>query len=261
MYQKLIIGVLLIAVVFIIYYGERNFGKYEASSSAIKETQETQEATEVTEETREPVTFSEKLEAGEAVTVVFLGDSVTEQNKTTNSQPNHVGKMQEWFDENYPDQVQVINAGVSGNSITQMKDRLSTDVLAFNPDLVIVSAGLNDAVGTSKIPVEEFKESYAFLVNELQKSGETEVIVRTPNLTLNPSLNNQMVPYLEATKTLAQEENVKLFDFYETMASDMAEKNIKHIELMQDIIHPDEDGQEYIFQTLKAYMEKEVMEK
>ncbi|MGK7376379.1 SGNH/GDSL hydrolase family protein [Planococcus sp. 1R117A] len=258
MYQKLIIGVLLIAVVFIIYYGERNFGKYEASSSAITETQE---ATETTEATTKPVTFGEKLEAREQVTVVFLGDSVTEQNAATNGQPNHVGKMQEWFDGNYPNQVQVINAGVSGNSITQMKDRLASDVLTFNPDLVVISSGINDAVGTSNVSVEKFKEDYALLVNEIKETGNAEVILRTPNLTRTPSLNNRMVPYLEATRTLAQEENLKLFDFYEVMASDMASGNITHAKLMKDLIHPDEDGHEYIFQTLKTYVEQEVLNK
>lgn len=43
----------------------------------------------------------------------------------------------------------IVNAGVSGNNTTQMLARISADVIAYTPDIVIVFGGVNDITGVS----------------------------------------------------------------------------------------------------------------
>lgn len=247
-----------IALSLVIMIGVLGYGYWDFYIKA-KEFKAPAEVAEEVEEV-EVSGFYEKLEAGQEATVVFLGDSTTEQNETTDGELNHVGLMREWFEEKYPDQVKVVNAGISGNTISQMQGRLSTDVLNANPDMVVISSGLNDALGTLAISPDEFEESYTSILETLKEDGVEEIVVRTPNLTLNPSFNEKMAEYLDMTETISEDHGTMFFDFYEQMASDIKADVISHEELMKDSIHPNAEGQEYIFENFKEFFENEVLE-
>ncbi|MBN8526974.1 MAG: hypothetical protein J0M02_16695, partial [Planctomycetes bacterium] len=45
----------------------------------------------------------------------------------------------------------VINAGIGGNTTTEMLARLQRDVLAHRPDLVVLMAGTNDCCNSAKL--------------------------------------------------------------------------------------------------------------
>lgn len=45
----------------------------------------------------------------------------------------------------------VINAGIGGNTTTEMQERLQRDVLVHQPDLVILMAGTNDCCNSKKL--------------------------------------------------------------------------------------------------------------
>lgn len=255
------IYLLSIALIFIIVIGEKNFEKIEITeqTALLPETEELPvEAAEETEP--EPVTFSEKLAAGDPVTMVFLGDYVTSADSLPDGNPNHVTLLDNWFDGKYPDQVEIINAGMNANTISHMKDRVESDVLSHSPDLVVISAGLNDALGGWKIPVEEYAKNYGFIVEEIMESGESEVLIRTPNPTLSVNENIQLLPYMAASRRLADSDRVHFFDFYEVMADEVHDKKIPQKEWMQNVFHPNTKGQAYLFDKFKVYLTMELLE-
>src|SRR5690606_23935751 len=97
-----------------------------------------------------------KLNNGERVKIVFLGDSTTEQNYQTNGKPVHVGIIQKKVEDIYGKNVEIVNAGHSGDSIEEMLKRTETSVTKHKPDVVIINSGINDVrVGMSN---EEFKK-------------------------------------------------------------------------------------------------------
>lgn len=251
MKSKISIGLLILLLVVVMIMGERKFNQPLSKSTTITTT------THI-EEKQEPETFSEKLLNGNPVTVVFLGDSTTEQNETTEGSLNHVGLFNEWFSKTYPGLVKVANAGVSGNTIVQMKDRLNKDVISHNPDLVIVCSGVNDSGGTLKVGVDEFEKNYSLLIKEILDSG-AEIILRTPNLTLDPLFNQKMEPYIAVIKKLAVEYKIDLFDFYALEKKGINNKNIVQSKLMYNTIHPNAKGQQYIFDNFKSYLESEII--
>src|ERR1700722_8073416 len=85
------------------------------------------------------------LEDGEPVRIVCFGDSVT-------GVYYHTGGRRAWCDllglaleRIYLNaKIEMINAGVSGNTSAEGLQRMEADVLSHNPQLVVVMFGLND---------------------------------------------------------------------------------------------------------------------
>lgn len=80
--------------------------------------------------------------------------------------------------------VQPVNVGIAGDTTAQMKLRFERDVLALNPDVVVLEAGINDikAIGvvpqwTSKI-IDGTRSRLRYFVTELKKR-DIQVVVTT----------------------------------------------------------------------------------
>ena len=261
MMLKIMIYILSISLVFIVIIGEKNFGTIEISEkTALLPETESIQAEAADKSAPEPISFSEKLAAGDPVTIAFLGDYVTSPDSLPDGNPNHVALLTDWFDSKYPYQVTVINAGMNANTISHMKGRVASDVLSHVPDLVVISAGLNDALGGWQIPVEEYAKNYELVVDEIIASGETEVLIRTPNPTTSVNENIKMLSYMQASRKLAEKDGVHFFDFYQVMADDIHAKRISQSSLMQNSLYPNTEGQAYLFDNFKVFLTRELME-
>lgn len=199
-----------------------------------------------------------KLKSGEPATIVFLGDSTTEQNATTNGLPNHVGLLTTWLESLYPGLVTVVNSGISGHNITMMLERLHKDVISKNPDLVIACSGINDQGGTYNIPLDEFRKNYNVLVQEIISQSDTDIILRTPNVVMSAATSDAINVYNDVTRAIAKRYNLGLFDLYKVMKDDIAKGVINLTTtgpFLKDSVHPNENGHAYIFEHFKVYFQ------
>ena len=145
----------------------------------------------------------ESLVENKPVTIAFLGDSVTQgcfECYTTG--PNSLQtvfdyksafstRVREIFNLLYPSvQVTIINSGISGDSAPVGLERLERDILAYNPDLVVVSYGLNDSVA-GKEKVEDYMSSLKKIFSKI-KERNIEVIFLTQNY-----MNTKTSPHLK----------------------------------------------------------------
>ena len=100
------------------------------------------------------------LTANKPITIAFLGDSVTQGcfecyltgpnslETVFDYKSAYSTRIREMFNILYPNvQVNIINSGISGDSAPVGLQRLERDILSYNPDLVVVSYGLNDSAG------------------------------------------------------------------------------------------------------------------
>ncbi len=113
--------------------------------------------------------------------------------------------------------VNVINAGIGGTNAKESLKRMDKQVLAHNPDLVIVCFGLNDVVN----PFEDYMEGLEGIFDKCKKSG-SDVIFMTPNM-LNTTVIEGIPHYNYAIKT-AQIQNEGRMDMYMEKAIELAEK-------------------------------------
>lgn len=111
-----------------------------------------------------------------SVTIAFLGDSVTqgcfECYKTGETslqtvfdyKSGYAYRFREILNMLYPNaQINIINAGISGDTANGGAARFDRDIARFSPDLVVVSYGLNDCVCGG----EAGKEPYAAALLEI----------------------------------------------------------------------------------------------
>ncbi|MBQ7373743.1 MAG: GDSL family lipase [Clostridia bacterium] len=115
--------------------------------------------------------------------------------------------------------VNVINAGIGGITATQSLDRLDSQVLAHNPDLVIVCFGLNDVNGE----LADYLNSLKTIFTKIQESG-AELIFMTPNM-MNTRVDEDTALHLvEYATHIAQVQNGGKMDLFMESAVKVAEE-------------------------------------
>ncbi|WP_339923737.1 SGNH/GDSL hydrolase family protein [uncultured Cyclobacterium sp.] len=156
----------------------------------------------------------------------------------------------------------VINSGIPGSHTGSIKDhdlfkikhgmdRFETDVLAHNPDLVIIGFGTNDAHiddagpdGKSRIPLRRYKRNLTFMIKELKAQG-ADVILIAPNGLRGkyPEYQNvRLKQYVEVVKKLAKRYHIGLIDNFKLFSDYYDSKENRAEEILLDGVHPNDKG-------------------
>ncbi len=102
-------------------------------------------------------------------------------------------RIETWYPDPYSDKYTFINAGVTGETTTEMQRRFERDVVRLNPDYVLIQAGMNDMtlsvtknVKDSAQYVDTMHENLHYFISTLE-SQDIDVIVTSiiPNKHLN----------------------------------------------------------------------------
>lgn len=172
--------------------------------------------------------------------------------------------------------IEVVNAGVGGNTTAMALKRFDADVLQKHPDTVVLMFGINDsAVDVWKKPpatqprvaLDAYKTNLASMVKSLKERG-TRVVLMTPNplkwtdtlrkLYAQPpylpddpdGMNVLLRDYAQAVRDLAKQESVGLVDVYSVFKAYEATPAAKYRPLSRDGMHPDSEGQQLIATAL-----------
>ena len=171
--------------------------------------------------------------AGES-RVVFMGNSITE------SWPKH---SPEFFSSG-----QYIARGVSGQTSPQMLLRFKTDVIALQPDVVVILAGTNDiAQNTGFTPNEIILENIEAMA-ELASYHGIQVLLASvlpaSDFPWKPGLHpadkikvlNQMI------KGYAEEEGFGYVDYYSALVDEYGGLKVPDYTSATDLVHPNKAG-------------------
>ena len=199
--------------------------------------------------------------------IVFLGDSITyghKNRKTTFDPTGYVTQVGNSIKAAHPDwDVKVINAGVSGNKVTDLQKRLQTSVLDKKPTIVFIYVGINDVwhwtmgkiikaggKGTTK---EEFEAGLKDVIGRTKATG-AQVVLATPSTIgektdgSNPQ-DKMLDEYSNISRKVAADEKVPLVDmrkaFLNYLKSHNPENKGKGI-LTVDGVHPQLEGDKLI---------------
>lgn len=201
------------------------------------------------------------------INIVAFGDSVThgavadgEYNYET-VYWNRLRKMILEVSDYVP--VNVIDAGIAGINAYMSLERIESQVLCHNPDLVIVCFGLNDVNGT----LEEYLSSLEVIFDKCLNFG-TDVIFLTPNMlntyvaddtkeelkdyaekTAEMQNSGRFDRYLESAVELAKSKNVKVCDCYSEWKK-LSETEDTTMLLANRINHPTKEMHELFAQSL-----------
>ncbi|MBQ7036579.1 MAG: SGNH/GDSL hydrolase family protein [Clostridia bacterium] len=198
-------------------------------------------------------------------TIVCLGDSVTQgcfelesgTNPVFDPMSGYVEKMRAILLRHFPaSSPAIINAGRSGGRADGGLERLERDVLSFQPDLVTVCFGLNDATrGKDYLPT--YSGALKEIFDRVQGYG-AELIFMTPNLRgTNPDMTGMdettkkaisniaeserrgdLELFLEEAKKLCRERNIPVCDCHKKW-KEMRDAGVDvHTLLSNQINHP-----------------------
>ena len=115
--------------------------------------------------------------------------------------------------------VNVINAGIGGITANASLERMDKQVLAHNPDLIIVCFGLNDVNGE----LDVYLDALRTIFEKGLKSG-ADVIFMTPNMLNTYVAEDTEEKYMEYAAKTAEMQNGGKMDLYIESAVNLAEE-------------------------------------
>ncbi|WP_297376998.1 GDSL-type esterase/lipase family protein [Spirosoma sp.] len=199
------------------------------------------------------------MSAAKPTRVVFFGDSITQAGVNPGGYIDRLRKM-------IPaDQFELIGAGIGGNKIYDLFLRMDEDVLAKQPDVVVVWVGVNDvwhkaSYGTGTDP-DKFMKFYEAVVKKL-KAANARVILCTPaTIGEKTDFSNQqdgdLNQYSQLIRDLAKRQNLPLVDLRKAFLDYNLKNNPENKEkgvLTTDRVHLNEAGNQLVAEQMKAVL-------
>ena len=171
-----------------------------------------------------------------AVTYVAIGDSVTQgcmQEGVVEYERIYHQVLRRGVERRYPGTVfNVINSGVNGDTAQQSRSRWNRDVLLYQPDLVTICFGHNDAHGRQD-GLAPFTQAVADLIECIRTETEADIVLMTPCMMMKrdnarvAEVHKPLVPafvqlaedgilplYANAVRRLADDRDIPLLDVY-----------------------------------------------
>ncbi len=181
------------------------------------------------------------FESGRYRTVVAFGDSIVAGYQQPEGWPEILGRD---LAGRYSD-VSVLNAGISGNTAGDGIARLRRDVLAHQPDLVLIAFGLNDM--KNGVSLSRFEKDLSEIVGEIVVSGARPVLLTTTRLQRGASMLARVnpAPFNKSIRTLAVEKDIPLIDVNDEF------KGLNTPEYLIDAAHPNAEGYRVIADIIR----------
>ena len=191
--------------------------------------------------------------------LVMIGDSITDSGRSYDAQPagwgsygdGHVSLINACLTGLAPaKQIMVINKGVNGNTILDLRKRWQKDVIDLRPDWVSIMIGINDvwrhydAVLQQIEQVDEtvFEKTYDELIEET-KPKVKGIIIMSPFM-IEPKMTDDMRKMTDAYAAIAEKtakkHNLIYIDVQRKMDTFM--ESLSSYILSSDRVHPNLQG-------------------
>ena len=187
--------------------------------------------------------------------VIFFGDSITAAGIKPGGYIKRIDSMinQQGLGAGY----ELVGAGVSGNKIYDLYLRLEDDVLAKQPDIVVIYIGVNDvwhkrSFGTGT-DTDRFEKFYTAIIKKLEERN-IKVIVCTAAVIgektdFTNELDGDLNKYCAHTRTIAAKANLPLVDLRKIFLDYNLKNNPENKEsgiLTTDRVHLNEKGNQLV---------------
>jgi lysophospholipase L1-like esterase len=150
------------------------------------------------------------LRNGYEVTIVCFGDSITAGYGVRKGYPYF---WKEMLQKKYPDaMIELINSGVSGDTTIDGLARLDLAVLFYQPDLVTINFGINDAV--MGLGISEFKANLKKIIQGILEGAGSDVLLLSSQPLETPNYDELVLKYYKTIANVADEMKIGFVDVY-----------------------------------------------
>jgi len=191
-----------------------------------------------------------KIELKPNLSIVFIGDSITDAGRLEVAyRPfgyGYVHFVAYHLLAKYPEyNINVINTGISGNTIRDLDYRWEKDCLNHKPDILSVLIGINDVfrqyTGTpdAAVLLDEYQLTYKRLLSLVKEKYNCRLVLIEPFMFCDDKTNpayKALQQYIHAVRALAEE-----FDAVLVPLQELIDKKIKEVspkKFSDDMVHP-----------------------
>jgi len=191
--------------------------------------------------------------------VIFFGDSITQQGVEPGGYVNRIDSMCRM--ENRSSQYEFIGAGIGGNKVYDLYLRMDSDVLAKNPDVVVIYIGVNDvwhkaSYGTGTDP-DKFEKFYNAIIKKLQQKRISVILCTPAVIGEKTDFTNQqdgdLNRYSVIIRNLAAQNNLPLVDLRQKFLDYNKQYNAENKEqgiLTRDRVHLNAKGSQLVAEEM-----------
>lgn len=185
-----------------------------------------------------------KARDGGEVTVGVIGGSITQGSLASVPDNCYASKFADWWRNKFPEaKVNFVNAGIGGTDSYLGVHRVDEQLLAYDPDVVIVEFSVND---TDKL-MNSF--SYESLVRKIL-SHSTEPAVMLLFTTMDNGTSMQ-----DTHKATGQAYNLPMISYHDAVYPEVAAGTLAWADISPDNIHPNDAGHDIINQIVSRYLD------
>jgi lysophospholipase L1-like esterase len=191
--------------------------------------------------------------------ILFFGDSITQQGAEANG---YIKKFDSLLNEKgLASKYETIGAGISGNKVYDLYLRMDDDVLAKNPDAVVIWIGVNDVwhkrTSGTGTDADKFEKFYNAIIKKL-KAKNIALYLCTPssigekNDFTNP-LEGELNNYSAIIRKIAKDNNCPLIDLRQAFTDYLKTNNPENKDrgiLTRDGVHLNMAGNIFVAQKM-----------
>lgn len=191
--------------------------------------------------------------------IVFFGDSITQAGVQPKGYITVLNDM--LVKNNKGDQYELVGAGIGGNKVYDLYLRMDDDVLAKNPNVVVIWVGVNDvwhkrSYGTGT-DAPKFEVFYNAIIKKLQAKN-IKVFLVTPaaigeRTDFSNELDGDLNRYSFIIRAIASKNNCGLIDLRKSFLDYNLTNNKENKEqgiLTTDRVHLNEKGNQFVAEEM-----------
>jgi acyl-CoA thioesterase I len=186
-------------------------------------------------------------------TILFIGDSITDADRNSPAHKpfgfGYVHFVANFLLGKYPAyNLNIINTGISGDTITDLKGRWQKDCLDHNPDILSILIGVNDVwrqFATEDelpyaVPLDEYETTYRQILTTVTQKCNSRLVICEPFMFCD-DFNNPMFAHLrtfiEVVHRIADDFDAVLVPLQK--AIDARIKEVPPQSWSLDMVHPE----------------------
>lgn len=186
-----------------------------------------------------------KLQAGEEVTIAYLGGSIT-QGTGADNENCYAALTTKWIENQYPDaKVNYVNAGIGATGSYIGVHRCDAQVLSHNPDLVFIDFSVNDESQNNAIN----KLTYEGLIRKIWKHSSN------PGIICIAMTQDNGTSVQECHGEVTEKYSVPFVSYHDAMLNFLNTNDVQWSDISGDNIHPNMSGHAILSAMLTTYLQ------
>ncbi|MGN1155816.1 MAG: SGNH/GDSL hydrolase family protein [Agathobacter sp.] len=187
-----------------------------------------------------------KAQAKEAITVAFLGGSITQGSLSSTPETCYAYLVFDWWQKKFPQaKVTYVNAGIGGTTSQFGVARVKDDVLSYSPDFLLTEFSVNDDNNA------HYKETFEGLIRAILSAPKAPALMLAHNY-----YYKEMVSAEEAHLEVGKHYDLPCVSMKSTIYAEISEGKLTIPEISPDGLHPNDAGHKLVSEVIIHLLEE-----